>query len=185
MNPITKFLIESNQSKDYRKRAEVIIVKNDKIFVGVRKGNKFMLPGGGIGPNEEPGDAAKREAVEELNINCCDLIKIGGPITITWPDIYGGEEQMNDKHKMWLDRHQLLGHINQTFVGKFSTISKSDTGPKDDKYPRKLITTQRYIDQLESDNKTAKLDWKIKWNNYTIVCLRKVQSIIDRQLNGE
>lgn len=185
MNPISLFLLESNEEKKFRERSEVIIIKDDKILVGVRKNGKFMLPGGGIGKNEAAKDAAKREATEEIKVNCKDPIRIGGPITIKWPDIYGGEKDIVDEeHKKWLEKQQLMGHINNTFQAKFSSYSESNIGPQDDKYKRKLIDPQEYINQLEKENteiEDEKRQWRIKWNNYTIECLKKIQKNLEKK----
>ena len=186
MDPISLFLLENNIEKSYRKRSEVIIIKGNKILVGIRKNGEYMLPGGGIGKNETPEDAAKREATEEIKVNCTNLERLEEPIVIDWPDIYGGEKNIvDDENKKWLEKNQLSGHINNTFKADFSSYSKSDIGPQDDKYKVKLIEPQEYINQLEKINsniKEPKRQWRIRWNNYTIKCLKKVKNSIEGEI---
>jgi len=176
------------KSSDLRKRSEVIIIKDDKIFVGIRKPDEYFIPGGGIEKGENAEDTAKREAREEISINCKDLEKLD-EIKINWPDIYGGESSLQKlDHKEWLEKNPSLGFITKTYIGYFSSFSEDESGPEDDKYKYKLIDPNEFIKQLNDANKNIKepeRQWRIKENNYIIKCLEKVKQIIEENNKSE
>jgi len=186
MNPITEFLFEADSGRKYRRRAEVFIIKDNKIFAGTKHdGKPYNIPGGGIGKSETPEDAAKREAKEEIGILCTDLIKLAPKFTVTLPDIYGGEEEILSKqHKSWMESQKLLGHITYSFRANYNGESEAKTnlGPQDDKYDPILLEPKEWIEKLKELNKEItepKRQWKKIWNNYTIGLLEDIQKYID------
>lgn len=190
MDPITSFLGETPKGKKYRRRAEVIIVNNDgKLFVGVNKDGDYILPGGGLGKKEKAVDAAKREATEEIKINCKNLSKLDGPFVIDLPDMYGGEkDRIDEDHKRWYERHNLAGHIIYTYRAEFSSKSIQDLGPKDDKYKAKLVTPEELIEHLKERIKELpepKLGWRVKWETHTLSMVEKVKDFIEGNSDKE
>ena len=62
----------------YRPCAGIVLINRDGlVFVGERRGlagNAWQMPQGGIGENEEPLPAAKRELLEETGVESIDLL---------------------------------------------------------------------------------------------------------------
>lgn len=57
----------------FRKRASCLCVRNDEekevlLVTSSRSPDRWVVPGGGLEPNEDPGGAAKREAMEEAGV---------------------------------------------------------------------------------------------------------------------
>jgi len=184
MDPITQFIFEMNSQRTYRRRAEVIIVHGNKVYAGRKPNGQLLIPGGGLGKNETPSEAAKREAREEIGINCENLKQLAPKLVITWPDIFGGEEEkLSEKHKSWLRAKNLLGHITYSFRGDYTGESEAKTnlGPSDDHYKSVLIDPKEWIAKLEEENKKItdpKVQWRKTWNNYTIELLKATQKQI-------
>ena len=56
-----------------KKRAEVYVLKDGKIWVGKDQNGMYHIPGGHLHKNETPKEAAKRECLEEIGINPINL----------------------------------------------------------------------------------------------------------------
>ena len=59
----------SGFDKPVRGRSEILIVKDDEVFLSFDKGEEYRLPGGSWESNENHMDSAMREAQEEVRIN--------------------------------------------------------------------------------------------------------------------
>ena len=74
MKSILKYLYEN--SKPWRPRSEIYVIKDKKLIVGYVKNNNwegYIIPGGGIDYGETPEKAAARECAEEIGIKVKDL----------------------------------------------------------------------------------------------------------------
>jgi superfamily II DNA or RNA helicase len=56
-----------------RARSEILIIKNDEVFINFRRGGGYSLPGGTWDFGEDPMDAAIREAKEEIRAEVKDV----------------------------------------------------------------------------------------------------------------
>jgi len=153
------FLVEAagppEQGTRVRPRAEVIVLRGAMVLVGKnhRGGyrGKYMIPGGGIGPAEDPAAAARRECREEIAA-LCEIEKQLGDKKYDWPDIYGGRNPSSlvDGHREWLEKEGLKGERTYTFLATYTGKSKGDGGPADDKYDQDLITLGEFRKWIES-----------------------------------
>ena len=80
-----------------RARAEVIVFTPKGVY-GLRRGKHWLaFPGGGIEDGEDPVDAARREVVEEADLNLKDLKSLGTD-TVTIPKDMRGKGKAGRNH---------------------------------------------------------------------------------------
>lgn len=118
-------LFESKDSRTWRSRAEVYIIKDNKyLIVGVPpKWSGYVIPGGGIDQNETPEDSAKREALEEIGTRCNNLKLIS-----TTKIKHNEQKETGIKHwDDWIKKRneKYIGSLFYTFIGEFDGYDKN------------------------------------------------------------
>lgn len=123
---VTSTLVTTKKQKYVmRARSEVLILKDDKIFINFKKNGEYSFPGGGWNEGEKPIDAAIREAKEEVRIIAKDLklcdIKTGKYDTIA--------DWVKKKYKKpdWWE-----GYYCATFIGQFDGTYTGYIKPEDE-----------------------------------------------------
>ena len=117
----------TTKSENYimRARSEVLILKDDKIFINFKRDGGYSFPGGGWDEGESPIDAAIREAKEEVRIIVKDL-KPCGTQTGKYDKI---EEWIKEKYKKsdWWE-----GYYCTSFIGQFDSTYTGYIAPEDE-----------------------------------------------------
>lgn len=124
-----------------RYRAEMLVIKDGKVFVNKKEDNdyglKYTLPGGGIDPNEDPRDTAIRETQEEVRMNVAN-VKYAG----SYVKILGEMKKIMEKHHIVKKEDQTTGSYTAVFIGTYF----SDYDGKIEKEDQsEMIKTGRFV----------------------------------------
>ncbi len=118
-------MISITKQKPWRNRAEVYIIKDNKIILGKPSNwNGYSIPGGGIERGETSQKAAQREALEEVGARCKNLRKIGTTKILYNP--------IRSKKMEWTTNWK--GVIFTTYIAEFDGYDKSLWGKEIDSY---------------------------------------------------
>ena len=91
-----------NKMGSLRTRAEVIIYTPKGVY-GLRRGKNWLaFPGGGLEDGETPEDAARRECVEEADLNIRDLVAKGHTDNKIPKEHRGGKGRNHDRSRSHL-----------------------------------------------------------------------------------
>lgn len=140
--------------KPFRGRSEILIFKNDKLLVNFKNGtNQYYskFPGGGWNKNEEPMEAAIREAKEEVMINVKNVKYVG--CYLKYSDTAAKWVRDNIPEKDWW-----YGYYTMVYIGEYDSkysgnIAEED---KDDMIDTiKWMDIDKCYDRLESFHKKA------------------------------
>lgn len=126
-NDGTTSTLVTTKKKNYimRARSEVLILKDDKIFINFKKDGGYSFPGGGWNEGENPIDAAIREAQEEVRIIVKDL-KPCGIQTGKYKTIKDWVKKKYKKSDWW------EGYYCTTFIGQFDGTYTGYIKPEDE-----------------------------------------------------
>lgn len=114
----------SGYSCKFRGRSEMIIIKDNQIFLQKISEKDYRIPGGGWDNNEKHDLTAKREAEEEANIVVKNIVF--GAKRVFIPDDYEKWVKENiPEGDRW------LGYYTEVFVGEFDSYYNGDVH-KDD-----------------------------------------------------
>ncbi len=141
-----------------RKRAELYILRDGKVYVGVQ-GNRLDIPGGGVLKGESPLDGAVRETLEEIGIKVKNIKKLADkPASLKFPP--------GSKYS---------GQLIYSFRADFDGVNKEKwgVGPEGKLHPAtvdigKLI---KYFEKRISKTKPHET-WRIIFYNNTIEMLK-------------
>lgn len=111
----------------YRARSEILIIKNDEIFLNFKKDGEYSLPGGGWEPGEDPVNAAIREAQEEVRINVKN-VKYGGERIWKYSGPTSWMEKTLDKKDWWNGCYcsMYIGEFDGSYNGYIQEIDKDN-----------------------------------------------------------
>ncbi len=149
----------SNDNADpnkYRKRGEIYVVEDNKIWVGVDSNGKFNIPGGQLHDDETPKEGAIRETLEEVAIRPKNIINIS-----TTPPY---RTEFPEENSMW------KGMIIYSFKAEFDKWDKSKFG---DGPEGELKPTLVDLSSIVAHNMKRKQLYKPLWKK------QRAQYIID------
>lgn len=111
-------IVKGNPRK-LRYRAEMLVVKDDRVFLNFRKDGYISLPGGGLEPNEDPMESAIRETQEEIRINVKN-VKYVGSIVGSYNHIPTWMKLTVKKEDQWSGYYTLcfIGTYDSKYTGK-------------------------------------------------------------------
>ncbi len=169
-------------SLPYRPRAEVFIIKDGKLIVGVpHKGwTGYVISGGGIERGEDPAETARRETLEEFGVSVKNLRLISkgkkinyndSPPTGAPPKMKKYIEEMRKKHS---------GGLFYTFVGDYDGINKKLYGTEPDTYKIKEINIDdaiRFFKQHSVNMKKINDLYNHEKAKYIVDMLNKIKRI--------
>jgi 8-oxo-dGTP pyrophosphatase MutT (NUDIX family) len=120
---------QKSKERPWRQRAEIYVIKNGNLIVGIPdKGwTGYIIPGGGIDKGETPKMAAKRETLEELGVSVKNLKSIG-----TKKIKYYQRPNMSDYQRNMVNQYS--GAIFHSYTAQFHKIDKSKWGAEADSY---------------------------------------------------
>ena len=130
-----------------KKRAEVYVLKDGKVWVGKDQNGMYNIPGGHLHKDENPKDAAKRECLEEIGIV---------PINMK----FFKEIQYSNA---------IRNIINYSYTADFGGQDGSLYGSLKDSFDPKLVEIDTVIENL---NKHA---YNRYWTANTIDCLEMLK----------
>lgn len=170
MKSLISYLYEN--SKPWRARAEVYILKDNDLIVGYVKNSNYdgyIIPGGGIKVGENPDKAAKRECIEEIGIAVKDL-KILSVKKIAYHESTGTFNTRNYSR-------DFAGAIFTTFVGDFDKFKYT----KKPEFGYRKITIDRAIEFFT--NNTIRLEkindlYNYNKSEYVLNTLKRLKDII-------
>lgn len=122
-------VILNNYNKPLRGRSEILIIKDDMVFLSMKKegcNSKYSIPGGGWDINDKDHkESAIREAQEEVRINTKNVIPTGLRIEY---DVEPPKWMKNkfDKKDWWYGYYVeiYVGEYDSKFTGKISAHDK-------------------------------------------------------------
>lgn len=127
-----------------RYRAEIMIVKDGKLFINIRDDTelRYTFPGGGVNLHEDPRDTALREAQEEVRMNVAN-VKYGG----TYVKIFSEEKVKKSWKKHNVEKaDQYTGSYSVVFIGTYFSNYDGDIAKEDQS---NMIKTGKFIDIAE------------------------------------
>lgn len=142
----------------YRKRGELYILSNGKIYVGTR-GKHIEIPGGKVEKGESPRDAAKRETLEEIGVKVKNIQKLANkPFTIKLPA--GSEKSIQ---------------LTYSFRCEFDGFDKRTWGSgPEGKYHPVSIEINKLIKYFENSINSIKDEWRKQYYRNTINILKQL-----------
>lgn len=111
-------MVKGNPRK-LRYRAEMLVVKGDRVFLNFRKKGGISLPGGGLEPDEDPKESAIRETQEEIRVNVKNA-KYVGSIVGSYNHIPAWMKLTVKKEDQWTGYYTLcfIGTYESDYTGK-------------------------------------------------------------------
>ena len=158
-------ILESIFDGKLRQRAEVYIIKDRKLLVGV--GMKLSIPGGKIDFGETPEFAARREALEEVGVEVKNLRKLK-EYSFNYIEEFGPWENLPYEITRWNE----IGMHVMPFVCDFVKENKKLFNIEGDGRKWKLVTAKEAISEFK----------KIK-EKYLLIRIKHIISIINELKN--
>ena len=131
----------------FKKRAEVYIVKDRKMWVGKDQNGMYNIPGGHLHKDESPKEAAERECLEEIGVKPYNM------------RLLKETQQSNATRNI----------VNYSYIADFGGFDSSLYGSLKDSFVPKLVKIE---DVLENLKKHARNRY---WFQDTIDCLEMLQ----------
>jgi 8-oxo-dGTP pyrophosphatase MutT (NUDIX family) len=142
-----------------RKRAEIYILKDGKIYIGT-KSKEIEIPGGKVERGESPRDAAVRETLEEVGIKVKNIQNLANiPFVTKFPP-----------------GNKIQTRLTYSFKADFNGFDKRKwgAGPEGKLYPA-LVKIDKLIKYFNNKVKITKEQWEENQYNYTIKMLELVK----------
>ena len=164
MNIIKEFLNSIEVNNSYRIRAEVYIIKNNNLIVGIphKKNNWYIIPGGKVEDNESNEEAAKREALEEVGVKVKNL------------------KYISNKKTLFKDPIYYIGSHDYSYVGMFDGYDKSLWGKHKDSYDIKELDIDEAIKIFKGYNIKQEDDvFFYERSAYIVGVLKKIKKCLN------
>ena len=175
MKSILNYLYKN--TKPWRPRSEVYIIKNQKLVVGYVNNNNwsgYVIPGGGIDYGETPEKAAKRECLEEVGVKVKDL-KLISAKKIAYQENTDSGVVNAAKYS-----REFSGAIFMTFIGYFDGYNDKKHN-QHDSYELKEITFDEAIRFFDKNTKAQQKSsdvYNYEKSKYVLETLKKIKSLV-------
>ena len=138
----------------YRGRSEVLIVKDDSIFLAGDIDTKYYIPGGGWDENESHEKAAVREAQEEALITCKNVLYAGHYVSELDDAPDWVKKKIPDKSNWWKGKYTELyvADYDSKYTGYVHPLDKDNSIANG-----KFYKISDVFDRLSPEHQTALL----------------------------
>ena len=157
--------IEWMDTQPFRLRSELLVIKDNKIFLQLRDkpdqyNRRYKIPGGGTEPGVSLIDQAKKECEEEARIKTKNVVDTGIVFTTNYGENYP-EWQVKDLHPRGLKyegviTHVLVGWYDGKYTGHVHEKDKDEKMIRDGKFYDisniKYLLSKTHIDALKRVN---------------------------------